>query len=108
LFTAPEDVPIYGIDVARKTRILLVMQNLLDRRNSIESSILAILHENEIKHTLLANVLGFTTMINVLRRCLRKLRGTEEILGEGLVSLGLGGLGCDIALLLLFILWSTF
>ena len=46
-------------------------------------------------------------MINVLRRCLRKLRGTEEILGEGLVILGLGGLGCDIALLLL-ILWSKF
>ena len=29
------------------------------------------------------------------------------MLGKGLVSLGLGGLGCDIALLLL-ILWSKF
>jgi hypothetical protein len=31
LFTAPDYVPIYGIEVARKTRILVVMQNLLDR-----------------------------------------------------------------------------
>ena len=53
LFTAPEDVPIHGIEVARKTRILVVLQNLLDRRKSIESSILAIVHANEIEHTLL-------------------------------------------------------
>jgi hypothetical protein len=37
-------------------------------------------------------------MIKLLRRCLRKLRGTEEIIGEGLISMSLSGLGCDIAL----------